>query len=364
MSLPSSSDHRRPAPEPPIIAEIIPGLVWGFHIGEDSLATRISDPAELADRRDGWFWLHFNLADMRARHWLAAATILPRAGTELLLSTDDAQQLVTSENCVRGIFFDLVRDIDRVHDDFGYFRFVMTERFLVSGRRRALNAAEAVRQDVEHRTRFTSGAELLAAIIERIADGIDHVVEELATEIDAIEDAVLKDRSADERQRLGSVRLTTVRIHRRLNGLRALFRRLAGDHADGPMSAIRTFVGRLLQRLDEIDHQVIELRDRAHLLQEEITLKLAEETNRHLHVLSILTAVLLPPTLITGLFGMNVEGLPFAGRAHGFIGAVVLSVAVSLLAVWVLYLTGVLRRQQGEPPPIGKRSRVDRPQVD
>ena len=37
------------------------------------------------------------------------------------------------------------------------------------------------------------------------------------------------------------------------------------------------------------------------------------KTNRHLYILSIMTAFLLPPTLVTGFFGMNTGGLPFAG---------------------------------------------------
>jgi zinc transporter len=356
------ADAQPPRPSPvaaALAAEIIPGLVWGFHIGEDSIARPIREAADLHSPLGGWFWLHFNLADMRARNWLAAAALLPRAGTELLLSPDDMQQLVTADTCFRGVVFDLARDIDRVHEEFGFFRFVLAGPYLVTGRRKALNAAEAVRRAVEDGARFTSPAELLAAIVERVADGIDQIVEALSVEIDAIEDGILRESLGDERQRLGRVRLTTVRIHRRLNGLRILFRRLAADGSDGPVAAIRAFVGRLAQRLDEIDHDVVELRDRAHLLQEEVTLKLAEQTNRHLHVLSVLTAVLLPPSLVAGLFGMNVGGLPLTESGHGFLGALLLTAGSSLLAVLLLRFTGVLGRGRQDPPadePPSRRS--------
>ena len=55
---------------------------------------------------------------------------------------------------------------------------------------------------------------------------------------------------------------------------------------------------------------IAELYERAKLLQEELASRLAENTGRNLYVLSILTAVLLPMTLVTGIFGMNVAGLP------------------------------------------------------
>jgi len=57
---------------------------------------------------------------------------------------------------------------------------------------------------------------------------------------------------------------------------------------------------------------------RARLLQEEVSNSLAETTNRHLHTLSVLTAMLLPPTFVTGVYGMNVKGIPFADLDNGF----------------------------------------------
>ena len=93
--------------------------------------------------------------------------------------------------------------------------------------------------------------------------------------------------------------------------------------------------GWLAQRLDALDHEIVEIRDRARLLQEEITALTAEETNRHLHVLAILTTLFLPPTLITGMFGMNVKGLPFTDNEDAFLWAAAL-MAASAVAVYLL----------------------------
>ena len=102
------------------------------------------------------------------------------------------------------------------------------------------------------------------------------------------------------------------------------------------MTSFRTAAGALTQRLDELDHEVIELRDRARLLQEELGARVAEQTNRHLRLLAILTAVFLPPTLIAGLFGMNLDGAPFTASSLGFwfaVGATALSSAATLLGL-------------------------------
>ena len=44
---------------------------------------------------------------------------------------------------------------------------------------------------------------------------------------------------------------------------------------------------------------------------------MTEITNRRLFTLSILTACLLPPTLVTGFFGMNTKDMPFQNTDGG-----------------------------------------------
>lgn len=321
-------------PAATVTEEVLPGLVWGVRCsGEDA---RPIDESVTPPGPGEWIWLHFNLADLRARTWLADCTMVGRPGLERLLSTDDAQQLVPSGDCVAGVFFDLVHDFDRATDDFGLVRFVLNERVLITGRRRALSSVEAVRRRIEAGHRYGSPVDLVTAIVEQIATTIDAMVEELGGEIDSIEDTILKEGDRDGRVRLGRARLTTVRVHRRLNALRGLFRRVAGSTAGGLMVAFRGVAGALSQRLDELDHEVIELRDRARLLQEELGARVAEQTNRQVRLLAVLTAVFLPPTLIAGLFGMNLAGAPFSASPAGFwlaIGVTALSSAATLLGL-------------------------------
>ena len=62
----------------------------------------------------------------------------------------------------------------------------------------------------------------------------------------------------------------------------------------------------------------------------------AHKTNEIVTVLTMLTAVFMPLTLITGLFGMNFEDMPLLGHPHGFwigMGLMALSSVVSVLFI-------------------------------
>ena len=51
------------------------------------------------------------------------------------------------------------------------------------------------------------------------------------------------------------------------------------------------------------------LRDRARSPRHELTTRLAEETRRRLHTVSVVTTLFLPATFVTGCFGMDTSGL-------------------------------------------------------
>ncbi len=63
---------------------------------------------------------------------------------------------------------------------------------------------------------------------------------------------------------------------------------------------------------------------------------MTEITNRRLFTLSILTAYLLPPTLVTGFFGMNTKDLPFLNSDGGTWMALAVALIASALSYWAL----------------------------
>jgi zinc transporter len=322
---------------------VVPGLVWAFRIHDDGTADALPLDQPIEHRHDGWLWLHLNLADLRAVAWVRAAE-LPAATTELLLSRDTHQQLHTLNDAIYGVFADLVQNIEGCGEDVGHLRFFMSERLLISGRRRALSSVASARDTIASGgRRLPHVAALLELIVEHVGDAMDRLADGLASELDQIEDSLALRTHGVERARLSRVRRTAVKLHRQLSGLRILFHRLERHGTEDVKPQLRLAAGKLAQRLDALDHEVMETRDRARLLQEEITALAAEETNRHLYVLSILTTLVLPPTLVTGVFGMNIKGLPFADIEEGFLWVSAVMVASALAVFLLLRRIGALK---------------------
>jgi zinc transporter len=318
----------------------LPGLAWAFRFHADGTIEELAVDEPIKDYRDGRLWLHFHLVDEGASRSLDSLADLPQAARDSLITSDEHPQLRAEGSCVYGVFADIVRD--GMDLEIGFVHFAMTERLLVSCRRQLVNAGDSIRNVLQKGPKVTTVAALFASIVEHVVDAVDDYAEDLAEDLGDIEERILADKVSDERQTLGRLRRTTVQLHRQLGMSRSLIRHLERDDVVPPESELRLATMRVDQRLACLDTEIVALRDRAHLLQEEVTLKLAERTNRHLEVLSIVATVFLPATLVAGVFGMNVKGLPLTQTDYGFDLSIVLIFGISAVVFWLLRRSGVV----------------------
>jgi zinc transporter len=321
-----------------------PGLSFAYRF-HDGIAERIA-PGHLRHaltEPGGWTWLHFSLTDDGARSWIAHDAAIPDRAKAILLSEDEHLLLEPIAGGVAGVFADLLRDAEGEKREIGRLRFALTDELVVSGRRSALGAIARTLEAIDAGKRFPDAMALLETIVSHFADSVAVIASELSDTLDLIEDHVIDDIPGDERQRLAPVRRTAVRLHRQLAALRVLFRRWSLPEQSELPTRIGEAAGRLAQRLDGLDHEIAAIQDRARLLQDEIGAKLAEATNRNLFVLTIITGMLLPPTLVAGIFGMNVTDLPFTKDAGGFPWAIGLTIASAVAVYGFLRWLRVMR---------------------
>lgn len=322
------------------LADVAPttGIVWAYRFAPDGVASLIPNSevdAALAASAPGWIWVHLALADMRCRAWIAQAAPVSELARELLAGPDRHMRLDIIGHEIVGVVPDLHQGFARAGEDIVRLRFAMTERMVITARQQPAHSLELTRRAIESGKRFPSAVSFLDAVIDQFADTVAHMADQLGDELDAVEDHVMHEEPADERHRIGRVRLQAVRVHRQLAQLKNMFQRLepriAADNAS-VAAAIRT----LAQKLDAIDSEVASLHERARLLLDEMAAKMTEVTNRRLFTLSILTACLLPPTLVTGFFGMNTEDLPFQHAHGGTWLALAVAAAATAVSYWAL----------------------------
>ncbi|MDP3896581.1 MAG: CorA family divalent cation transporter, partial [Mesorhizobium sp.] len=184
--------------------------------------------------------------------------------------------------------------------------------------------------------RFGSPAAVVEAIVSQSLDQLAREIADLSDTLDTIEDRIVGEVWHGEREALTQARRLAVIVHRQVATVTHLFRHLDHMHrSDLPLETAE-LASRLSHRATTLHHDCEQIQARARLLQDELLAKLTAQSNRLLFFLSLLTAVLMPMTIISGLFGMNVGGIPFADGPAGFwvvSGLAVITAALVFAAV-------------------------------
>ncbi|SFM65020.1 CorA family divalent cation transporter [Methylobacterium pseudosasicola] len=297
--------------------------------------------ADLGTFGGGFIWLHYDLEVADLAGPAGEGRFGPTRLATAVFARDEHQRVTVEAGHVGGVVADLARPGAKPAPA-GRLHFVMGPRGLVSGRRGPAESPDATRAAVEGGDTVASPTLLLETLVGHVVSAMATTGQRLSDALDGIEDHILDGRPRDDRRRLGPVRRNAVRLHRQIAGLAAVFHRLEADGATddvhGPAVAA---AARLAQRLDALDRDMTLQAERARLLQEEVSERIGEATNRQLYVLSVLSALFLPPTFITGLFGMNVKGLPLGDDPRGFLAVCGLGLASAVLAFAVIRLLGI-----------------------
>jgi zinc transporter len=313
------------------------GLIWGYRLA-DSEPIALDGMAAASEREP--VWLHFNLSDGRARKWLTEHAELPPAALALLLDLSPRVRLQLLGQAVVATIEDLHHDFHGDPEGFGELRFYMDERRVISARRHPLRTVDVLHRSMEQGLTIGSTNRWLERMVEGLSDTFGQVVSSLVDQVDELEDEIVAGTNKDQRATLAGLRRLLVRFRRHLHADRGALAHLRSHAAHDPAQV--NPLRQALEHLDGVSSDLDLIHERVRLLQEEVAGLLAEATNRNLYVLSIVTTALLPATLMTGVWGMNVGGLPWADDSHGILWSGLSVLASILLSLALLRGSRVL----------------------
>ncbi|KQW70457.1 hypothetical protein ASE17_16320 [Phenylobacterium sp. Root77] len=312
-------------------------FLWAY-LFDDGLARPLTEATAHAHPAcpQAWVWTHFPLSDQRARLHLEDFAEMPAAARDLILRTEQRVQIQFSGAWAYGVLPDFERDLDGRANGAGRLLFALSERRLVTARRQALRVVDEVRREAERGERLQAPADAVIRLIERYVDVSEMRLHAAAEALDRVEDHMLGGHGEVEGLKLGPTRRSLSRDHREYLGLRSALHRACAPRAAHGVDLLSSHLPRLAQEAEDLDREAASLQERARLVHEEIDTQITSATNRSMKALTVMSSLLIPPTVIVGAFGMNLEGMPFAASHAGFAAACGLCLAVVGGAYWLL----------------------------
>lgn len=155
-----------------------------------------------------------------------------------------------------------------------------------------------------------SQGEFVAELSMRLVERVDAVVNTLIEDADELEDAVLTTESSELLPKLAVLRRVAIKLRRHIAPQREALNHFAleDDPWMGPKdrNRLRDAADRVARFSEELDS----VRERAAVIRDQMVDARAEQMNKSMLVLAVVTVVFAPMTLISGMFGMNVGGIP------------------------------------------------------
>jgi zinc transporter len=181
---------------------------------------------------------------------------------------------------------------------------------IITMRHRTVLAVKTVASALTRGKGPTSPADFLGDVVERVLEPVITLVDAIDDEVAALEENLLDNAATAQRARIADLRRRAIGLRRFVAPQRDALSRLGAMTQswldDNARARLREAADRLTRSIEELDAA----RERAAVTHEEIASRNDELANRRLYILSLITAVFLPLSFVTGLLGVNVGGVP------------------------------------------------------
>ncbi len=202
--------------------------------------------------------------------------------------------------------------------------------------RRPLAATAAVMARMEAGEICDPG-DLVAAYAREISATLDPQVADLGDQLDDCESELQDGNKFRLRTVITKIRSQAITFRRFVAPDRDALATLAGLDFDWLAEDDRLHIREAADRFARMAEELEAVRERSALLHEQLTDLRAEEIDQRSLLISVVAFIFLPLTFITGLLGMNVDGIPYQHEPWAFWGVVAFCflIGVGVLAWFV-----------------------------
>ncbi len=200
------------------------------------------------------------------------------------------------------------------------------------------------RRDLEQRAKVLEHGPMavMYAICDRVVDEYEKVGAALEEDVDEVEESVFSPARTNDSVRIYTLKREIAEVRRAVMPLREPMRRFATGQMDGVDEETATYfrdvsdhLHRVTEVIDNLDGMLSTAFD-AHLA------RISVQQNDDMRKISAGAALVVVPTLIAGIYGMNFDHMPELGWAYGYPFAVALMIGVSAALLWFFKKSGWL----------------------
>lgn len=276
----------------------------------------------------GAVWLHLDVNDDASRCWLENDSGLEPMIVDALLAEETRPRSFATDHGLLVVLRGVNTNPGADPEDMVSIRVWIEKNRIISTRRRPLLSITDILEMLKEGIGPKSSGSFLSGLIAKLADRVGDFIDDIEGRVEEAESLMATQGQTQFRQMVTMLRHQIASVRRFLapqrDALDRLYRQPGDWLTEADIRDLRDEADRITRYLEDLDLA----RERTMVLREEFLGQLAQEQNARMYVLSVVAAIFLPLTFVTGLLGMNVGGLPGIDSPLGF----AVSIAVMVLA--------------------------------
>lgn len=292
-------------------------------------------PIDCDDQVKTPIWLHLDPRAPQSQQWLKSTPLLSDAAREVLIGESLRPRV---SRLGEGVLL-VLRSISMHHagapERLTAIRIFLHAQCIISTSHYPAQALKEVDGCLQRGEGPVSVTDWLVAICDRLTEHVSEVLEYFQDEVVSLEDALLELQRPSQ-GKLALLRKQLVIVRRYMVPQRDVFSRLASESICSMDAAGRRSMQEISDRLGRGLDDLNACLARTAIIADEITTLVAEAMNRRTYTMSLLAMIFLPATFLTGLFGVNLGGIPGGGWRYGFAFFCLLLLAIALLIIYWL----------------------------
>ena len=287
-------------------------IIFANKINGDGTATPlVGDAISKEIKANNLAWVHMKADHPDTRKWLEReVTYLDHIVIDALLADETRPRIMDVGDGVLMILRGVNLNDEAHPEDMVSIRLWVDDHRIISLRRRKLKAATDINERLQEGHGPKNSGEFIADLSARLFERMAPVLLALDERTDNIEERVIDHPDITERQEINDIRKQAIAFRRYIAPQKDVMAHLRMSDLPWMTDKHKRMVQESYDRVTRYVEDLDMIRERAQIVKDELANALADRLNKNMYVLSVIAAVFLPLGFLTGLFGINIGGMP------------------------------------------------------
>ena len=276
-------------------------------------------------------WVHFDYSSPEAIEWITNKSKIDSIAIDALLTQETRPRTTILDDSILIALRGVNLNPNSKPEDMVSIRLYISPNLIISTRKRDLLSISEIVESLKKGVGPKSSSEFLVDLTYRVTQRMEDIINQIEDRTDLLEENLIDNVNTKFRNEILAIRRETIILRRYLFHQKEALNKLYNDKItwinEYEKIEIRETNDQVIRYIEELDT----IRDKLSLIQEELSNTLSDQVNKKMYILSIISAIFLPLTFLTGLLGINIGGIPGSEDENAFyIFSTILLVIVSI----------------------------------